>query len=81
MTPGRVVRLRVNPRDAMSIVDVLDKVELSPTNMSFDQACSMVLATLLESARTANLIPREREGFEYTEMMQRFTRVTKADIG
>lgn len=65
------MHLRVNPTDAMSIIDILDKLEVPKNNLSFAQATKIALGTLLESARREGLIPR-REGFEYLEMMRPF---------
>jgi len=78
MTPGKVARIRVNPKDAMGVVDVLEKLGVSTTNISFDNGVRIALSSLLESARQSNLIPT-REGFEYLKMMERFVRHTKAD--
>lgn len=63
--------LRVNPTDAMAIVDVIDTIGVSKENLSFAQATKIALSTLLESARQQGTIPR-REGFEYLEMMKPF---------
>ena len=71
MKPGRVVTMRVNSKDCMGVVDVLDKVGAYTPGMSFAQAVSIALASLLETVRTAGALP-ERTGFEYLEMMQRF---------
>ncbi|HEX6826433.1 MAG TPA: hypothetical protein VF077_08970 [Nitrospiraceae bacterium] len=68
------MHLRVNPTDAMSIVDVLDVLGVSKTNLSFAQATKLALSALLESARKEGLIPR-REGFEYLTMMRPFEEV------
>lgn len=72
MLPGEVVRIRVNPRDCMSVVDVINNTGMYTGGMSFPMAVSLVLSSLLESARQAKLIP-ERDGFEYSEVMQPFS--------
>lgn len=76
MMPGEVVKIRVNPRDCMSVVDVIKNTGLLTEGMSLPVAVSLTLSALLESARQAKLIP-EREGFEYTEVMRPFSNKTR----
>lgn len=71
MRAGEVVRLRVNPRDCLSCVDVVRRAGLSMKGMSFAQTVKLALAVLLESARRSNIVPT-RDGFEFTEMMREF---------
>lgn len=71
MRPGRVTQIRVSPKDCMSIIDVLDRIQLYRSGMSFAQATSVVLACAIETFRKQSLIPT-RDGFEYSSMMQRF---------
>lgn len=71
MKAGRTVQIRVNPRDCLSVVDVASKVALLLPGTSFAQVVSIALSSLLESARSAGIIPR-RDGFEAAEMMQAF---------
>jgi len=59
-------------------VHVLEKLNIANQHLSFDSAVSQALKALLESARHANLIP-ESDGFEYSELMRRYT-ATKADF-
>lgn len=72
-TPGIVTSLRVNPTDAMSVIDMLDYLGVPKENMSFAQAAKIVLASSLEAYRQQGFIPR-RTGFEYSEMIAPFTR-------
>lgn len=71
MKAGRVIRMRVNPRDCISVADVIELLGLKPELLTFDSACRIVLSALLESARQSGRIP-DREGFEFTQFMQRF---------
>ena len=66
--PGQVVRLRISPTDCLSILDVLDQAGIPRQNISFSSCASLALATLLETARKANLI-EEPNGFDFTERM------------
>jgi len=69
MKAGRVVRLRVSPKDAMSVADLVSLHKM-PT-MGFSAAVSYSLAVLLETARSAKMLP-VRDGFEYNELMEVF---------
>jgi len=68
MKTGRVVYIRVNPKDCMSCVDVCQKVGLVTRGMSFAQLVSLALSSLLETVRKDGAIPT-RDGYEYNEMM------------
>lgn len=80
MKPGLVVTLRVNPQDAMSIVDTLFDLGVNTTNLSFNQATKLVLASFLEAHRSTGRIPT-RSGFEYTELMRPFTESSYSNRG
>lgn len=71
MKAGKVISLRVNPKDCMSCIDVLEKAGIPSQNMSFARVVSLALASALETFRTQKIIP-ERDGFEYADMMARF---------
>lgn len=71
MKAGKVVHIRVNPRDCMGVSDYLKAIGIE-VEMTFPQAVSIVLASALETFRVHQLIPR-RIGDEYERMMQRFT--------
>jgi hypothetical protein len=76
---GRVIRARVNPKDCISCVDVVDKLGYETTNWSFDQVVRVALSSLLESVRQNNVIPT-RDGFEYSAMVtNRFKSATRAN--
>lgn len=64
MKAGVVTTLRINPRDAQSVLDVLDAVGLPRHTLSFAQCTSLALGALLETARQNKLIP-EPDEFEY----------------
>ena len=80
MRAGRVVRIRVNPKDCMSCVDIAQKVGLVTTGMSFAQVVSMALAASMQTFRERGLVP-QREGFEYAEMMRPFADQPSEDKG
>ena len=68
---GVVVRLRVAPPDVMSVIDIVDTLQLYYEGMSFSQVVSIALRGLLESAREQGVIPT-RDGWEYSKMLARF---------
>ena len=61
---GIVARIRVNPKDSQSILDLLDSLGIARHNMSFSGCVSMALASLLETARLQKLLP-EPDPFQY----------------
>lgn len=71
MKAGLVVRLRVNPKDCQSILDLLDKVGVPYNNLSFSQCTSLALASLLETARTHKTLP-EPDPFQFINRMGNF---------
>jgi hypothetical protein len=68
---GEVVRIRVNPTDTLSVLDLLAAVGISTTYMSYSQCVSLALSSLLETARQHKLIP-EPDGFDYNNRMAKF---------
>lgn len=68
MRAGKVARIRVNPKDCMSTVDLCKLVGLNPGSMNFSQSVSAAYSTLLEMCRKQGTIPR-RDGFEYLQLM------------
>ena len=78
---GDVVRMRINPKDSMRIVDALTRMGIEPKvyrgALSFSQATKMVLESCLAALESQGLIPT-RDGFEYSEMMAAFPRKEEA---
>lgn len=75
--PGRVVQIRVTPRDCLSVIDVWDKLGVKIEGASFSQLVSTALASALESFRKNGIIP-DRDGTEYSRMMERFPDIKAA---
>jgi len=63
---GMVVRIRVNPRDCLSILDVVRGENLQ--GMSFSAITSLAVSCMLEHLRQQEIIPRNA-GFDYKERM------------
>lgn len=76
MRAGQVVRIRVNPKDCMSAVDVLEAAGINTRGMSFSGVISLALSSMLEGLRQKNIIP-ERDGFEYLKVMEPYLRNTQ----
>lgn len=72
MKGGMVVRLRVAPKDCMSIIDAAQTLGIQPTQYSMSALTSLVLSSLLEVQRKAGTVPT-RSGFEYLSMMEPYT--------
>jgi hypothetical protein len=72
MEAGRVVRLRISPKDCMRIVDALAKMGIDVRAfggaLSFSHATKKVLESCLVALERDGIIPT-RDGFEFSEMM------------
>jgi hypothetical protein len=68
MKPGVVSTIRVNPKDCMGVLDVLDVAGIPTRGMSFASITSLALSSLLQTMREQQVIPT-RDGFEYLDMM------------
>lgn len=66
---GQVVRIRVNPRDCLSVLDVVQVTAIDVKGMSFASIISMTFSSLLESLRKQGTIPRN-EGFDFEVRMR-----------
>lgn len=71
MRAGEVVRLRVNPQDCLSALDLLEKVGLDTHGRSFNQVISLAFASLMETARVNKMLP-EPDTFQYLNRMKPF---------
>ena len=65
---GLVARVRVNPRDCLSILDVVQSSGIDIQGMSFSAITSLTISCMLESLRKQQVIPRN-VGFDYMERM------------
>lgn len=71
MRPGRVVKIRINPADCMSAVDVVRAAGAYHAGMSFAQVIVSALSIAMQTFRSNSIIPA-RDGFEFSEMMKEF---------
>lgn len=71
MKPGRVIKIRVNPRDCMTAVDIVSQTGDMPRGISFAQVVSVAMSTAFNTLREHDIVPK-REGFEYSQMMEPF---------
>lgn len=77
MKAGKVVSLRVNPKNCLTVLDVCRELGVNPSaGYSFGQLVSIALSSLLETVRQQAIVP-ERTGFEYSEMMKPFEEPSK----
>lgn len=80
MRPGRVVSIRVSPKDCLSSIDIIEKLGLHIPGVSFAQVVSIAYSSMLESMRQNGVIPT-RDGTEYNRMMLAFPIPLKAQRG
>lgn len=73
MRAGQVVRIRVNPKDCVSVLDVLRVAGVNTKGMSYSSIVSLAMSALLQGLRDAKTIP-DRDGFEYLQMMEPYLR-------
>ena len=75
MQGGRVVRIRVSPKDCMRVVDALGKMGVDipafQGSLSFSHATKRVLEACLVALERDGIIPT-RDGFEYSTMLSAF---------
>jgi hypothetical protein len=69
MNVGSVVTIRVNPKDTMSVIDLIQKSGIKAEGMSFPSMVSLALSIGMNTFREHGLVP-VRDGFEYNEMTQ-----------
>lgn len=73
---GRVVQIRLNPKDCMTVVDIVTQIGAFQPGMSFSQATIIAFACMSETFRKNSIVP-DREGFEYTKLMAEFPDTTR----
>lgn len=74
MKNGIVITMRFNPQDVMGLIDIVDKSGAYYPGMSMSQCAKVAITGMLEAYRRAGTISA-RDGFEFTEMVRRFTNV------
>lgn len=68
---GEVVRIRIDPADVMSCIDLCKAGGVITKDLSLAQVVKLALSGMLENARRQNIVPT-RTGYEYAEMVQPF---------
>lgn len=71
MKAGFVARIRVNPRDCLSVLDIVQSSGINTEGMSFSALTSLAMACMLEALRKAKTIP-DNDGFNYEQRMRPF---------
>lgn len=69
MKGGKVVTIRVNPQDCLSVLDVVNSLDIDKGNMTFATQVSLALTCAIDTLRKLKAIP-ENDGFAYLERMQ-----------
>lgn len=76
MRAGQVVRIRVNPKDCVSVLDVLELAGVNTRGMSYSSLVSLALSSMLQGLRDMETIP-DRDGFEYLDKMSPFLKTSQ----
>ena len=71
MRAGRVVQIRVNPKDCLTCVDIVKEIQMFIPGMSFAQVVSVAFSSALNTLRGAGAVP-DHDGFEYEQVMSQF---------
>lgn len=71
MKAGKVVQIRLNPKDCMAVSDLLELAGVNTKGMSFSRAVALAFSGVCEGFREQGIIP-ERDGFEYSQMMRQW---------
>jgi hypothetical protein len=66
MRPGNVVSIRINPKDTMSVIDLVESLGMPLHTLSFPSMVSLALSSCLQALREQGTVP-DRTGFEYNE--------------
>lgn len=80
MRPGKVVSIRLNPKDVMSVIDICEMSRLYVPGMSFAGMTSIAFSAVLQMLRQKGNLP-ERTGFEYNQLTERYFRDSMSDRG
>ena len=68
MKGGMTAHIRVNPKDCIHVLRILDTAGVDRKGMSFASCTSLALSTLIGLATRMKVI-EESDGFDYLEMM------------
>lgn len=68
MRAGFVARIRVNPKDCLSLLDIVQGSGLNVEGMSFSAITSLAMTCMIEAFRKAKTIP-DNDGFDYARRM------------
>jgi hypothetical protein len=62
---GLVARIRINPKDCLAILDIIEALDLNPYQHSFSGCVSLAMTSLLALARKQGVIRQEEDGFQF----------------
>lgn len=69
---GLVARVRVNPKDCLAILDVMEAIGMDPYQHSFSGCVAIALSSLIAVARRAGAIKEEEDGLQYLNRTEYF---------
>lgn len=77
---GVVAAIRINPKDCLGVLDLLEATGVSTSEKSFSHMVSLALSSLLEAARKQGFIPVEPDMFLYGARMGRHFRHSREEV-
>lgn len=70
---GMVVQLRINPKDCLGILDIVNACNIDPYDgRSFAQCVSIALSAMVGMSRRAGIIVEEEDGFQFMNRLGPF---------
>lgn len=73
MKTGMVTQIRVNTKDCLAILDLMEIIGVNPYDgRSFAQCTSMALASMIATMRKSGVLQEEEDGFQYMNRMAVF---------
>ena len=73
MKAGMVSSIRINTKDCLAILDLMNVVGIDPYDgRSFASCVSLAISSLIEVARNSSIIKKEEDGFQFLNRMQPF---------
>lgn len=77
LKPGIVAAIRLSPRDALSVLDMMERFGGSDPSMTFPQMVSQVVSSMLEAYRMNGTLP-DPDMFQYMNRMGKHLERSKA---
>lgn len=80
MKGGMVVRIRLNPKDCLAILDIMETMGIDVRQRSFASCSSSAFSSLIALARKMKVIKEEEDGFQFLNRMAPFLNETNNKV-